>query len=282
MVNNTRIVKEQKHTKRKKKTIIIFGAIGGVLIILLSAYAIFLSKHHAWSQFGQPFWFKEDQLYFGERKCCDGERLNCSPFGYYSMCRCRSDKFPPSVDKPIVYLYPETKTDIDIKFGKPEKLTTTYPEYKDRWSVTAMPNGDLIDRQTGNKLYALYWEGIDSYNDIDLSEGFIVDKDNIVDFLEEKLEILGLNYKEKEEFIIYWLPKMEINDYNYVHFLTTEEVEKRMPIEMSVKPDTVIRILMLFGKTDKTQEIKEQKLEETPIRKGFTMVEWGGSEISDV
>lgn len=30
---------------------------------------------------------------------------------------------------------------------------------------------------------------------------------------EEKLEILGLNYKETEEFIVYWLPKLEQNEY---------------------------------------------------------------------
>ena len=38
----------------------------------------------------------------------------------------------------------------------------------------------------------------------DFSEGFVVKGEDSAAFLEEKLEILGLNYKEAEEFIIYW------------------------------------------------------------------------------
>ena len=41
---------------------------------------------------------------------------------------------------------------------------------------------------------------------------------------EEKLAILGLNEREAEEFIIYWLPKLESNKYNYIRFATEEEI----------------------------------------------------------
>ncbi len=51
-----------------------------------------------------------------------------------------------------------------------------------------------------------------------------------------------------------------------------------MPLEFSIRPDTVIRVLMQFKEVDKDYKVKEQKLE-TPERKGFVVVEWGGTEI---
>ncbi|MBR3131867.1 hypothetical protein IKG33_00415 [Candidatus Saccharibacteria bacterium] len=99
-------------------------------------------------------------------------------------------------------------------------------------------------------------------------------------FLEEKLEILGLNYKEKEEFIVYWLPKLESHNYNYIYFATEEEIEKEMPLEFSVKPDTLIRIRMIFEGLDDFKEVKEQTLTPAPERNGFTVVEWGGTDLT--
>ena len=46
--------------------------------------------------------------------------------------------------------------------------------------------------------------------------------------------------------------------------------------EFSPKPDTLIRIFLTIKKIDSPIEIKEQKLEHHE-RKGFTVVEWGGS-----
>ena len=51
-----------------------------------------------------------------------------------------------------------------------------------------------------------------------------------------------------------------------------------MPLKVSPKPDTVIRVFMDFKPLDKKIEIKEQKLTKQ-TRKGFTIVEWGGSLI---
>ena len=45
--------------------------------------------------------------------------------------------------------------------------------------------------------------------------------------------MLGLNENESEEFIIYWLPKLEANKYNLIRFQTMKEIERNMPIEIS-------------------------------------------------
>ena len=179
--------------------------------------------------------------------------------------------------KPVIYLYPEKETQLTVKLGKKENITCSYPQYKDGWNVIAKPDGTLIDTETGRKLYSLYWEGIHT-EEPDTTEGFVVKGSDTIKFLEEKLSILGLNEVEAEEFIIYWLPKMQNNKYNYIRFATMDEINRNMPLEFSTKPDTVIRILMQYKALDSKIEVKEQQLS-TPERKGFTAVEWGGTEL---
>ena len=133
--------------------------------------------------------------------------------------------------KPIIYLYPEEDTEVSVIMGYSDKLTTTYPKYVDGWNVLAHPNGELKDLDTDKDLYALYYESLDLVKFKVEKDGFVVKGEDVAEFLEEKLEILGLNYKEKEEFIVYWLPKLEANKYNYIRFATTEEINKNMPLK---------------------------------------------------
>ncbi|MBR3164250.1 hypothetical protein IKF15_03025 [Candidatus Saccharibacteria bacterium] len=191
---------------------------------------------------------------------------------------------PGQIEKPMIYLYPEKEMEVAVKLGSPEKITVDYPDYADGWKVVAKPNGDLREVGTGRELYALYYEAHGERKER-TKEGFVVAKDEVESFLEEKLEILGLNYKEKEEFMTYWIPKMEAEPYVYVRFLSLEEIEKEMALIVSPAPETMIRILMVFeGLSEREvgrakKGLVEQKLEVAPERRGFTVVEWGGSEL---
>ena len=181
-----------------------------------------------------------------------------------------------TVDKPIIYLYPEKEEKVKVKIKKKEILTHTYPKYSDGWNVTAYPDGTLED-VNGRKYYALYWEG--KYNvKVDMTKGFCVKGEDTIEFLEEKLEKLGLNAREAQEFIVYWLPQLENNKYNYIYFKQTEEVNDITGLDITPKPDTIIRILIVFKPLNKEIEVEEQEIV-TPDRKGFTVVEWGGSKI---
>ena len=110
-------------------------------------------------------------------------------------------------------------------------------------------------------------------------EGFVVKGEDTIPFLEEKLAILGLTDKEAEEFIVYWLPKLEANAYNYIKFASSEEINRNMPLEMNPNPDTLIRVLMIYKGLENPIEVQEQQLK-TPERTGFVAVEWGGTEIN--
>lgn len=175
--------------------------------------------------------------------------------------------------KPILYLYPETKTNITVNFANEDYLTTTYPKFNKEWNVLAYPNGDLYD-SNNNYYYALYWEEKD-YSKVDFSEGFYVSKDNAIEFLEEKLTILGLNNKERNEFIMYWLPILESNEHNLVYFELTGDLQKQNELIIKPQPDTLIRIRMHVKKVNKETNIKEQHLVKQE-RIGYTAIEWGG------
>lgn len=182
-----------------------------------------------------------------------------------------------TVDKPIIYLYPTLETNITVKLLNDNLITHSYPKYNNEWNVRASSNGDLIDLKTNRKLYALYYESKQNIN-FSTDDGFVIEGKDTAKFLEEKLEILGLNERESEEFIIYWLPKLENNKYNYIRFATMDEININMPLEINPKPETLIRILMTYKKLDNKIDIKEQKLTKI-VRNGYTVVEWGGTEI---
>ena len=189
-----------------------------------------------------------------------------------------ADEYPPLAKKPIIYLYPEKEQEVTIKVNHPDNFTTTYPKYNDGWKVMAKPDGTLID-QNGRSYYSLYWEGNYNKNNKIKEDGFVVKGKDTIKFLEEKLFVLGLNEREANEFIIYWLPKLENNKYNYIRFQTMEEINDYMKLDINPKPDTLIRVLMEYKPLDKKIKVKEQKLT-TIQRHGFSVVEWGGTNIN--
>ena len=183
----------------------------------------------------------------------------------------------PVFAKPIIYLYPEKDTVCSVKLDVSGGITCSYPEYKENgWeNFTAKPDGTLIFPD-GKEYYALYWEG-KGVTGLDMTAGFCVKGSDTASFLSDILPKLGLNAKEANEFIIYWLPRMQNNAYNLISFLTAAYTDNAK-LTVTPEPDTVIRVFMAYKPLQKQVEIEPQTIE-TPQRNGFTVVEWGGTEI---
>ena len=174
----------------------------------------------------------------------------------------------------FLYLYPKKETKVTVSFDDFKKVNRTYPLYKDKWIVTAKSNGDLEDKNR-NIYFALYWEE-SNVKKVDFKNGYYVTKDESKAFLEDKLKYIGLNDKERNEFIIYWLPVLESNNKSVVYFELTEERNKLNKINISPKPDSVLRVKMHIKKVDKKpSNLEKQKLSYF-YRKGFSVVEAGG------
>ena len=180
--------------------------------------------------------------------------------------------------KPIIYLYPTETITVNVKLLNSDLINVSYPKYVDGWTVVANPYGNLYDIKTNRNYYGLYWEG-NNYSSEMTNEGFVIRGYDTTKFLEEKLELLGLNEREINEFIIYWLPKLEKNKYNYIRFETNESIDKYMPLLITPTPDSVIRVYMVYKPLNEKVNVNEQIIN-TPDRTGFTVVEWGGSKIN--
>ena len=178
--------------------------------------------------------------------------------------------------KPVIYLYPEQRMMVEAALDFDGQLTSTYPEYGDGWSVLAAPDGTLTDPATGREYYCLFWEGVTDA-EYDFSTGFCVSGQNTADFLEDALARLGLTDREADEFIIYWLPRMEGNAYNLISFQSTAYTNSAA-LTIDPEPDTLIRVFMAWKGLDRPVEIPAQTL--TAVERiGFTAVEWGGAEV---
>ncbi|MBE6039152.1 MAG: hypothetical protein E7218_08170 [Anaerofustis stercorihominis] len=177
--------------------------------------------------------------------------------------------------KPVIYLYPEDVTDVCVTMDYNGVLTCTYPEYENGWNVTAYPDGTLTDAD-GMEYNYLYWEGMTDVQ-YDFSEGFCIKGEDSVQFLEESLAKLGLSRKEANEFIVYWLPIMQVNEYNIISF-QTDVYTDNAKLMIDPEPDTFIRVFMAYKPSDEFVAITPQELS-APERNGFTVLEWGGALV---
>ena len=178
--------------------------------------------------------------------------------------------------KPVIYLYPERETQVSVTLDFDGELTSTYPAYGEGWTVDAAPDGTLTDPLTGREYYCLFWEG-ETDTEYDFSAGFCVAGADTAAFLEGALTDLGLTEQEANEFIIYWLPRMEGNAWNLISFQTTAYTDSAV-LTIDPGPDTLIRVFMAWQGLDEPVEVEPQSLT-APERIGFTAVEWGGAEV---
>lgn len=205
--------------------------------------------------------------------------------------------------KPVIYLYPTKATEVSLKFAAAVDLDLSIPNYAGGWKVLASPDGTLKDLQPevtdcssinyslfGSE-YArqacltrtypyLYWAGQSrSSNYPAITSGFIVEKNQVQDFLNSKLDEIGFNAQEKADFMAYWVTEMLAKDAPFyrISFLTSADMDKIAPMHISPLPDSYYRLFIDFMplETKPGYSLPAQELPKV-VRKGFTVLEWGG------
>ena len=176
--------------------------------------------------------------------------------------------------KPVIYLYPKTETDVDVHLEPAGGFSATEPTYNDGWRVTASPNGQLINRDSGESYPYLFWEGIGGLYE-EPENYWVVAEEDVPDFLRDKLAEIGLVDHEIADFTEFWLPRMEASAYYRIGFHGTETMDRIAPLETTPSPDSVLRILMDFTELDEPEPSNPPTIRPF-VRQGFTVVEWGG------
>lgn len=190
----------------------------------------------------------------------------------------RSDE-PILVRKPVIYVYPESPTEVTLIVKPTGEMTFTYPALPTSgWQFKADPDGKL---HFGDQTYRyLFWESSQSSPMVNLHNGSLIHRSNIVAFLEKSLTEMGLSSEEKADFITYWAPQMmEFNSY-FIQFQFNDNCDKYAKLDIFPKPDKINRVYMIFkGFEVITDNLIFIPQEITKFdRTGFDVLEWGGFE----
>lgn len=198
---------------------------------------------------------------------------------YYYSVYFRSSEIMIMTEKPVIYLYPREEQNVQVKVDPAGEFTFTYPKYENGWNVVASPEGTLtVDGDTYNYLF---WEASDrlALEEIDFNVGFTVPGTDITSFLEEKLSDVGLNGKERADFITFWGPRMAGHDDVFLQFQFNEECDRFGTLEIAPKPDNIYRIYVIWQPVEQLRIAPQPQEIPAMNREGFTVLEWGGQEL---
>lgn len=186
------------------------------------------------------------------------------------------------LEKPVVYLYSETKREFSLKINTPAEIQFSYPVYGNEWKGTSSPDGTI--QINGSNYPYLFWDAQLPAEKLNLnwhhSEQILGEQ--TIQYLSARLDDLGFNPKEKADFITYWGPRMQQMNYLQVLWIQNERLHDIASLDIS--PDyTQNRIYIVFREIsdllDETLELKPNKLQ--PIsRSKNCLVEWGGMEMT--
>ncbi len=194
-------------------------------------------------------------------------------------------------DKPVIYVYPDKTMNVAIRLNVQGTLGFTYPAVttwfpynkgETGWNFTADPDGTI---HMNDKEYDyLFWDARIPFSAERPMEttGFVVDRDSLTTFFEKNLTAMGLNAREQQDFITYWCPLMQKYEKSFVHFRFNEDYNSIATINITPKPDNLFRVFMTWedGSQSKFAKIKPQVIPSVK-REGFTVIEWGGSDVSN-
>ena len=183
------------------------------------------------------------------------------------------------IGKPVIYLYPQKDTLVNVKLNIPGEIVDSIPLYPaEGWqNILAHPNGSF--EYLGKTYNELYFES--AVNRVNPPKnGLVVEKKQLETELKTLTFKLGLIAKEQVEFIDYWMPKL--NKLNYPYFfisvLESKEKERVDNVAISPTPDTKIEFLVYFKGLNKKITVDPPVLSNNPPQRlGFTTVEWGGT-----
>lgn len=200
------------------------------------------------------------------------------------------DEMMDVVEKPVIYAYSEEDLDASIQLNTDMDLNFTYPliEQGHIWNFTTTAHGLEINDKTYPYLFwdAFAYNGLTHKYHGEQVEGFFIEGYTAIEFLEEKLSKLGLNQKEQTDFITYWAPRMINYNYVLVNFLVDEDYNEISTMNISPNPNEIRRVFMMYTGVNDIYSFPDIELY-TPNygdlpklkRDGFTIIEWGGSEI---
>ncbi|BGP11920.1 hypothetical protein JCM10049v2_007840 [Rhodotorula toruloides] len=226
--------------------------------------------------------------------------------------------------KPVIYLFPPTPLDcaaVSVILTSEWHFSALYPavdpkkgkqgETSASWTVSAQPDGSLVDVASGLELKYLFWEAeaykttapfpshfaFDPSNpSLDASNGRALPFAAFLAHLDKTLAALSLHTAARNDFITYWLSHFnrirDAGQHIGFRFLAQSDYERAARLDVDPKPDVVTRVFLLFKGVDAVEASEWKKLDEIDWVKEvgvqvdkvtdeslFRVLEWGGMEV---
>ena len=184
-----------------------------------------------------------------------------------------------TASKPAIYIYPKKEIDVEVKLKIKGQLMTVIPDYNNGWRMHVKPNGQMKVIGGNSQIsydYIYYDNTVDKI--IKPKEGWNIHKKDLLKWHKKFLEEIGLNESEKNEYIDYWIPRLENEiegDYILINNLSKDYIDEYMKLSISPKPEHIYRLLVLYRNGFKNMDIKPPKIKPFD-RSGYYVVEWGG------
>ncbi len=183
------------------------------------------------------------------------------------------------VDKPVIYFHTSETREFELSVNPAAPFSFVYPEMNGSWKGIAQPDGDIAIN--GSEYPYLFWESKQDYFFKSEGNGFKVEKDEVIPFLTKKLTELGLNQKEKTDFITYWGPKMTENGTSFVQFSIDENCNQFATMNCIPAPQSLRRVYIQLAQWQPYFEnfLNDQTFT-APAVSEWAILEWGGFSFS--
>jgi|GEM_PF-2245538 len=179
-------------------------------------------------------------------------------------------------EKPNIYLYPEIPTAVRVALLDPDQITASIPAYPaGGWRVTAGPDGTLTDTDGAEYGYLFYESGIPDYS-FQYESAFYLPAQEREETFERILTLYGLNEAEKADFKEYWCERLPAGRDYLMYPQINEACDRVSPLGITPAPDAVFRLWFVYKEAGAGDAGREEPAPERFVRKGFTVVEWGG------
>ncbi|MEA3476509.1 MAG: carboxypeptidase-like regulatory domain-containing protein [Candidatus Cloacimonadota bacterium] len=176
-----------------------------------------------------------------------------------------------AVEKPAIYIYPEEDSQFQVKLilKNGTRITKSIPEYNSGWDVFVEKSGRINSKYD----YLFYEASIKIMPE--LSSGWCILQKNLKNELNNLLSKTGLTQNETNEFLDYWLNRLQVYKYYKIFPVVNQQLDEFVELDITPQPQTIFRIWFFFQGCDKFEALPSPQIKNFK-REGTTVIEWGG------
>ncbi len=179
-----------------------------------------------------------------------------------------------AVEKPAIYIYPEedSQFQVNLILKNGTRITESIPKYNEGWDVFIEKSGRIDSKYD----YLFYEASIKMIPEF--SSGWCIAQKNLKNELNDLLLNFGLNKQETNEFLDYWLNRLQDYKYYKIFPVVNQQLDEFVELDIAPQPQTIFRIWFFFQGCDKFEALPYPQIKNFK-REGTTVIEWGGSAV---